>query len=66
MPPRRLLAPARPTLPPPPRPDDQLRAVAAILAAGLARLRAAPPILSDFETNELATAAHKSVTVPDA
>ena len=34
MPPRRLPAPARPALVPP-RPDDQLRAVAAILARGL-------------------------------
>jgi len=65
MPPRRPHAPARPALPPP-RPDDQLRAVAAILAAGLARLCTAPPKLSDSETNELATAPHKSVTVPDA
>ena len=65
MPPRRPHAPARPALPPP-RPDDQLRAVAAILAAGLARLRAATPILSNSGTNELATVAHKSVTVPDA
>ena len=65
MPPRRLPAPARPALPPL-HPDDQLHAVAAILAAGLARLRAAPTILSDFGTNELAVSAHKSVTVPDA
>ena len=65
MPPRKLPAPARPTLVPP-RPDDQLRAVAAILAAGLARLHAAAPRLSDSGTNDLATAAHKSVTVPDA
>ena len=65
MPPRRLPAPARPTLPPS-RPEDQLLAVAAILAAGLARLRVNPLISSDFETNELATAPHKSVTVPDA
>ena len=65
MPPRRPIASARPTLPPP-RPDDQLRAVAAILAAGLARLRAAPPIVSDSGTNELAESAHKSVTVPGA
>lgn len=65
MPPRRLPAPARPALVPP-RPGDQLRAVAAILATGLARLRAAPPVLSDSETNELAVSAHKSVTVPDA
>ena len=66
MPPRRPTAPARPALPPPPRPDDRLRAVAAVLAAGLARLRAAPPILSDSGTNELAVSPHKSVTVPDA
>ena len=64
MPPRRLPTPVRPTSPPPP--DNQLRAVAAILAAGLARLWPAPPIPSNFDTNELATAAHKSVTVPDA
>ena len=65
MPPRRHPALARPALVPP-RPDDQLRAVAAILAAGLARLRATPPVFSDSGTNELAVSAHKSVTVPNA
>ena len=65
MPPRLKPAPARPALVPP-RPDDQLRAVAAILAAGLARLCANSPKPSDSGTNELATATHKSVTIPDA
>ncbi len=65
MPPRLKPATVHPALVPP-RPDDQLRVVAVILATGLARLLADRPILSDSCTNELAVSAHKSVTVPDA